>query len=414
MATMSESTNEPYVYESVADEARAYEQAKKAQAANENAGAKPKSEWELALEKALTDVKARLDATKMGQAEPLFGDAVELLAREFTGARWLVTGLVTRLGITVIGGEPKTAKTWIGTELAIGVATGTKVCGEFFAEHGRVAYFYCEDIDVQVRNRVRALLAGGDRLLEPGRLFLQPRGAFIDVTRDEDLAWIVASCRRLGLLDLLVLDPLRDIHSGEEDKSDSMRNVMRRLRVLAELLTCTVGVVHHAPKSTKENSKRRPGQNLRGSGAIHGSVDSGIYLEDSDSSDGTNNFANAVTSQIKGARSAGLFRLDLSVVDDEIGEATSATWRVTKKTKKKDKDERILVVAEALHEWLRDLAMGGQFFSLRDLREHSGRPRSVPAKKLYEAADVLVEDGRAELVDGVLKPVIHRRRGAES
>lgn len=296
---------------------------------------------------ALVDVRGKLDATT-GERTPLFEtDAVELLDRDFPAARWLVTGLVTRGGITMIGAEPKAAKTWLGTEIALAVATGSKVCGEFFAEYGRVAYFYAEDMDVQVRNRVRALLAGvPDRRLMSGRLFLQPRGTFIDILDDNNLAWLVASCRKLGTVDLLVLDPLRDIHGGEEDKSDSMRNVMRRLRVLAEILGCTVAVVHHAPKQTKDNAKRRPGQNLRGSGAIHGSVDSGLYLEDSDG-DGTNVFTNTVTSQVKGARSAGRFHIELAVTDDEQGEAIEARWTYTREVGKASKSTNMAAIADA-------------------------------------------------------------------
>jgi hypothetical protein len=41
--------------------------------------------------------------------------------------------------------------------------------------------------------------------------------------------------------------------------------VMRRLCVLAELLSCTFAVVHDAPKATKDNAKRPVGQN----GAAH-------------------------------------------------------------------------------------------------------------------------------------------------
>lgn len=278
------------------------------------------------FKQALADVKSRLGVVKSAARKPLFTlDAVELLQRTFDGARWLITGLVTRGGVTMIGAEPKAAKTWLGTELAIAVATGTPACGEFYAEHGVVAYFYAEDMDVQIRNRVRALLAGHGRTIAADRLKLEPRGSFLDITRDEDLAWVVASARRISGLDLLILDPLRDIHSGEEDKSDSMREVMRRLRALAEILGCTVAVVHHSAKATKDTSKRRPGQNLRGSSAIHGSIDSGLYLEDT-GGDGTTLFTNTVVSQVKGARSAGRFGIELSVTDNQHGEAVRAQW----------------------------------------------------------------------------------------
>jgi hypothetical protein len=291
--------------------------------------AKPQTAWDRELASALADVRAKLDATAAGTRAPIFDlDAVDLLAHTFEGHRWLVRDLITRLGVAVIGGEPKAAKTWLATELALAIATGTRACGHFYADAGAVAYFYAEDLDVQVRNRMRALLAGADRRLARGRLFARPRALFLDVLRDEDLAWIVASVRKLGVqLDALVLDPLRDLHSGEEDKSDSMRDVMRRMRVLVELLGCTIIVIHHAAKATKETAKRRPGQNLRGSGAIHGSVDSGVYLEES-GGDETNLFTNTVRSQVKGARSAGRFALELAVIDDENGEAVAADWIV--------------------------------------------------------------------------------------
>lgn len=354
--------------------------------------------WAEQLERALQDVQAKLAAGENKQRPRLFDgcDVADLLRREFPAASWLVDGLVTRGGITMIGAEPKAAKTWLGTELAVAVATGTRVCGEFFAQRGTVAYFYAEDLDRQVRNRVRALLAGRAVVMPSGRFFARPRGMFLDITHDDDLAWIVASCRSLDALDLLVLDPLRDIHSAAEDKSDEMSPVMRRLRAVAELLACTVAVVHHAPKANKDTAKRRPGQNLRGSGAIHGSVDSGIYLEDSDG-DGTNLFTNTVTSQVKGARSAGKFRLELSVTDNAEGEATSAHWTVSradfKRGPAKDQADDDTVLA-----FVRDLAATGQCLSRTALRTHDSRP--IPEKRVTAALDRLLENRRLVLRAG--------------
>ncbi|MDQ3299963.1 MAG: AAA family ATPase [Myxococcota bacterium] len=368
-------------------------------------GAEPDAQpdpWARDLSTALADVKGKLDASKADARDPLFdGDAVSLLAQHFDGARWLVTGLVTRGGITMIGAEPKVAKTWIALELAVAIATGTKACGEFYAEAGRAAYFFAEDLDVQARNRVRALLAGADRRLAEGRLFLRTRGVFLDVLRDADMAWIVASARRIGQLDVLVLDPLRDIHSGEEDRSDSMRDVMRRLRVLAELLGCTVVVVHHAPKATKDTAKRRPGQNLRGSGAIHGSVDSGIYLEHV-GGDGTNVFSNVVVSQVKGARSTGAFKLDLTIADDDIGEAVSARWAFTRGAAKSDKvmakENRDREDDRTILSWVRGLAIRGLCGSRRWLREHEERPAKVSEPRVRASLDRLIEVGSLVLI----------------
>lgn len=338
--------------------------------------------WRKQLTAALADVRRALGAEKTSERPPLFDDGIDLLQREFHKPAWLVDRLITRGGVTIIGAEPKAAKTWLGTEIALAIATGTQVCGEFFASAGRVAYFYAEDLDRQIRNRMRALLMGRSAVLAPGRFFPCPRGKSIDITRDDDLAWLVASCRRLGSVDLLVLDPLRDISSAAEDKSDEMAPVMRRLRVVADLLGCTVAVVHHASKGTKDTSKRRPGQNLRGSGAIHGAIDSGIYLSDLDG-DGANVFRNLVDCELRAARSAGRFMLEMTVIDDELGEAVRATWKVSrddvparKRSDTAAKAKREQEQNDKVLAFVRDLAIRGVHLSERQLRDHDGAPYS--------------------------------------
>jgi hypothetical protein len=350
--------------------------------------APPEGTFARAIYDALLDVQRALGVPEgYDGREPLFTSARTLFGREYPPTPWLVQGLITRGGVAVIGAEPKASKTWLATEIAVAVATATPTCREFPTERGTVAYFFAEDMDKQIRNRLRALLAGrnldADALGE--RLHVCPRGKFLDVTRDEDLAWIVASCRALGPIDLLVLDPLRDIHSAEEDKSDQMGPVMRRLRLLGELLGCTVAVVHHAGKATGDTGKRRPGQRLRGSGAIHGSVDSGIYLSDLEG-DGSNTFRNAVTSEVKGARSAGRFGLELAVMDDTNGEAVRAVWRADMvqdgagKEKEKESAQNQADDQAVLGAILREAAKG-RYKTTTGWREDDGRALHKVAEK---------------------------------
>jgi len=359
--------------------------------------------FEAEVARALADVCAELGTDNTKNHAPLFGvDAANLLGEEFPDTQWLVTGLITRGGTAVIGGLPKAAKkTWLATEIAVAVTTGTKVCGEFFARLGTVRYFYAEDTRRQIRNRIRALLEGAGRTMPIERLYLEPRGSFLDVTRDEDLAWIVASCRRGGKLDLLVLDPLRDVHSGEEDKSDSMRDVMRRLRLLGEILDCTVLAVHHAGKPSEANAKRGGGQRLRGSGSIHGSIDSGVYFLDC-KGDGVGTFKNTVESEIKGARSAGIFTLALQIVDDDSGEAVCATWKVTREASAAKLSTRAEAEAakaaddEKVFAFVRQLATRGEHLTRRALREHDERPIAV--NRVTAALDRLIDAVRLRLV----------------
>lgn len=359
--------------------------------------------WQQELAKAREDVDRVIGSYALHERRPLFGvDAVDLLKTEFPPAPWLITGLVTKGGTTVAAGEPKAGiKTWMLIEIAVAIATGSKAFGEFYAEAGRVAVFFAEDQAQSVRNRVRATLAGGERSLSPGRLLLQPRGEFIDLLKDDDLAWLIASARRLGKLDLLVLDPLRDVHSGEEDKSDSMRDVMRRIRLLGEILACTIAVSHHVPKATKDNATRRPGQNLRGSSAIHGSIDSGLYVHPGDG-DGVANFTAGIVSQVKNARGAGSFGLELAITDDANGEAVRATWvHSTESPEQPKQDARAKQQAEddrSVVYFIRQLARRDEFHSRRVLRDHDERP--IPEKRFRDAIDRLIEAGQLKLIGG--------------
>lgn len=349
---------------------------------------------------ALADVRRALGTTDTAEREPLFVDVRELFEREFPETQWRVRSLIADGGTAIIGAEPKSAKTWFMAEIAVAVATGTPAFAEFQTVRGTVAYFFAEDLAVQVRNRIRALIAprnvGSSAL---GNLYVCPRGKFLDITTDEDLAWLVASCRRLGKLDLLVLDPLRDISSAAENESDEMAPVMKRLRLVGELLECTVAVCHHAGKPTADNAKRRPGQKLRGSSAIYGSIDSGIYFGIR-GGDGVSRFDLEVDVEIKGARSAGHFGLSLEITDDADGGAVRADWTMSRGVAKKpdpdpkDRDD------DKAFAFVRDLAIRGEVLSRRKLRDHGARP--IPEKRTVASLDRLIDAGRLIVRNGVV------------
>lgn len=360
--------------------------------------------WRKEFAQALADVRQALGRASNGDRKPLFVDVSDVFEREYPPTQWQVQGLISRGGIAMLGAEPKSCKTWLAVEIAIAVATGTPVCGEFSVERGVVAYFFAEDLAVQVRNRVRALSIG--RGIAPastfGHLHVCPRGEFIDVTRDEDVALIIASCRRIGKVDMVVLDPLRDISSAAEDKSDEMSPVMRRLRLIGELLGCTVTVSHHAGKPTADSAKRRPGQRMRGSSAIYGSTDSGIYFG-LRGGDNVSCFELDVDVEIKGARSAGHLTLTLDVEDDRYGSASKATWSMTRSARtlkatkhvKTDADDTAALV------FVKSLTKQSEFLSRRQLRDHDSNP--ISERRMSAALDRLIEGKRLLLIDGLVK-----------
>lgn len=292
-----------------------------------------------------------IGAAAAATPKKLFLSSRELHAQNHPPPAWLVRDLIIRGGVGALATEPKVGKSWIATEIGVGLASGTSVLGRFAVDRpGRVAYFYAEDdagaIVVRQCALARPRNLASDAWLD--RFMVQPRGRTLDLTRDVDCAILIASTvagagRREGAppadgappaagdtgIDLLILDPLSDLHSGEEDKRDSMAPIMRRLRAIAQVLGCAVLFVHHAMKASADSTRRRPGQRMRGSSAIHGAVDFGIYLDfDDDKSDKKARFVSGVTSEVKGARGGGEFELTLQITDDEEGHAREARWSV--------------------------------------------------------------------------------------
>lgn len=310
--------------------------------------------WAALLAQAKADVLAVLANTpKDGTPAPLFRSSTLLLGEPDVATPWRVQGFMTKGGTTMLAGGPKSSKTWMELEVCIACATGTKAFDQFeVPEAIDVAIFLAEDDATAYKTRVRALVAGRPGALSveasTARIYVQPRGRSLDLLKVDDLALIVASCRATGKdFKLVSLDPLRDIHSGEEDKSDAMSVVMRHARAVGEVLGAGVLLVHHMGKPSESGNKRSGGQKMRGSGAIHGSVDSGIYIHDT-KGDGIKRFSSKVESQVKHGRSAGFFDLTLTIEDDADGRATKAVWVYTKgKAEEKEPDDEADKLADA-------------------------------------------------------------------
>src|SRR5260370_11723353 len=72
--------------------------------------------------------------------------------------RWLVEGLWGASSVGVIGGAPKCAKTWLGLDMALSVATGTACLGKYTVpEPGPVLVYLAEDALPGVRERIEGM-----------------------------------------------------------------------------------------------------------------------------------------------------------------------------------------------------------------------------------------------------------------
>ena len=68
------------------------------------------------------------------------------IAEDELAERWLVEQLWCARSVGVIGGAPKSAKTWLGLDMALSVATGTPCLGKYAVpEPGPVLVYLAED-----------------------------------------------------------------------------------------------------------------------------------------------------------------------------------------------------------------------------------------------------------------------------
>jgi hypothetical protein len=188
--------------------------------------------------------------------------------------RWLVADLWAEGAVGVIGGEPKSCKSFLALDLAVAVASGTTCLGRFVvATPGSVLLYAAEDAAHVVRSRLDGIAMARGHSLEdlPIQVITAPT-VRLDLGKDrERLRNTVASLRPR----ILLLDPFVRLHRVDENASGEIAPLLAYLRELNREYGVAVVIVHHAKKG---GSSQRAGQALRGSSEFHAWGDSNLYL----------------------------------------------------------------------------------------------------------------------------------------
>jgi hypothetical protein len=284
---------------------------------------------------ALKDLSNRSVTSAVTALDLNLEDMADLIGEPPVPPRWLIKGLLTEeSGLGILGAEAKGAKTWMGLELMTALATATQAFGNFWVPK-RVSTLgiFLEDGRENLKRRMAALAAG--RGLKPedlrGRIRFKCRPR-IDLRRQADAAWIIAAARQMAISGsmpgLIYIDPLRKAHTAEENDSTEMDAVMNTLLGIADVTGALVLVPHHFLKPARDGAKSgRQAHKLRGSSAIHGAYDAGIFLEARDymRTKTTSNWKIAVDVELRNAVPVPQFGAELDiVVDDGVGKR--AVW----------------------------------------------------------------------------------------
>jgi len=199
----------------------------------------------------------------------------DLRASAASSTPWLIDQLWTAQAVGIIGGTPKSYKTWMALEMAVAVASGSACLATFAVPSpGAVLLYAAEDSEPALRLRLESLaqyhrldLADLDiRVITADSLRL-------DRTSDQERLEATLLLHRPALL---ILDPLVRLHAIDENAAGEIAALLGYLRLLQRKTGVAIALVHHARKNVSVNGGA--GYSLRGSSDLYAWVDSFLYL----------------------------------------------------------------------------------------------------------------------------------------
>jgi hypothetical protein len=190
-------------------------------------------------------------------------------------ATWLIEHLWTRQAVGVIGGCPKSGKTWLALEMAVSVAAGSRCLGAFpVCTPGPVLLYAAEDSAADLRTRIETLSrVRGAAFEHLDLLVITADSLRLDRLEDQDRLDATLSLHRPALL---ILDPLVRVHAIDENVAGQVAALLGYLRSLQRKSGAAIALVHHLRKNAPPSSGA--GNNLRGSGDLYAWLDSFLYL----------------------------------------------------------------------------------------------------------------------------------------
>lgn len=164
-----------------------------------------------------------------------------------SSGRWLVEDLWSARAVGILGGPPKSGKSWLALEMAVCVASGKPCLGLYpVLEKGPALVYLAEDSLHAVRERTEALADhhGVDLAALDLHVVTAP-SMRLDLSRDQ--VRLLKTVRSLSPR-LLVLDPLVRLHRLDENSAHDISGLLAYLRHLQRELDLSIILVHHAKR----------------------------------------------------------------------------------------------------------------------------------------------------------------------
>jgi hypothetical protein len=180
-------------------------------------------------------------------------DAARLLDEPVQPVAWLLDGLIAE-GLTILGGTPKSGKSYLAYSLALAVAQYGQWLQHWEVATGTVVFVSLEDDESDTRQRLHEL--------DPGLQLAEGRLRFIhgvdNVPTFEEglLQWVHEVCEQHAPR-LLVIDPLSYLYAPSQGKGNDLFTEMRQmvfpLRWLAKKHHCAIVALDHRRKRSRDD-----------------------------------------------------------------------------------------------------------------------------------------------------------------
>ena len=192
--------------------------------------------------------------------------------------KWIVEGLIPRPGMAMLLGPPKAGKSFLALDIANRVAAGDPVLGHI-SHPSNVLYIQLDTSEAVWRDRILCLEQAGYDSKRPRMFMVHPEDEArpLNVMTASGAAFI-REALQASRAELVVLDVLRECHTGDENDSTEMKKVFDELARL--FAGRSVLFVHHTRKISSDSEKLDPVSVARGSSYLTGKMDAYWLLYD--------------------------------------------------------------------------------------------------------------------------------------
>lgn len=228
----------------------------------------------------ISDVKVKAKTKDEQQSQP---SSIDLTTITPKALDFVFPGLLTGT-CGVLSAPGGSGKSFFLLQLGLAVATGTPLIPGICPETpGPVAYLGFEDPEVIISNRLCAIFSAFPGVREEaadtffassfaGRGFLLTNRQEIDSQSVDTLIQIATNCR------LVIVDPLRNIHTLEENDSGQMMIVANIFQKICKETGTSILISHHSSKASLWNNYGNSQASARGSSAIIDAARLGLTL----------------------------------------------------------------------------------------------------------------------------------------